>query len=160
MAAKDTESTAAKRAAGPPLELTRILNAPRELVFKVWTDPAYLKHWWGPRGFTLPEYTADLRPGGAFRYVMRGPDGRDYASQGVFVELVPPERLVTRGTIHDNPEFVLQTTVTFEDQNGRTKLTVRQEYTFESDATRGAPEGWRQTLDRLAEYLAQPAAAG
>ncbi len=86
---------------------------------------------------------------------MRGSDGTDYPFQGVYLEIVEPERIVFRGVIHDEPGHEVWTTVTFIEREGKTALTVHQTYSFESDATRGAPEGWRQSLDRLTDYLAR-----
>ncbi len=144
----------AKRA--PDLLLTRVFDAPRQLVFEAWTRPEHLRHWWGPQGFTLPICEVDLRPGGAFRLGMRGPDGTDYPFPGVYEEIVAPERLVTLGTIRGKPGSEVRTTVTFEELGGKTKVTVRQVYFFEADeATRGATVGWTQSLDRLGELLAR-----
>jgi len=138
------------------LVLTRSFNAPRDLVFKVWTDPKHVAQWWGPHGFTTTIREMDVRPGGAWRYTMRGPDGNDYAFDGVYVEVIEPERLVVDGTIHGSPEQRVWTEVAFADREGRTEITVRQLYSFESEITRtGARIGWNQQLDRLAEFLAK-----
>jgi len=137
------------------LTIERVFNAPRELVFQAWSKPEHVAQWWGPRGFMLPTCEMEFRAGGRFRLVMRGPDGKDYAFQGAYLEIVEPQRIVFQGTIHDEPGHQVWTTVTFAEEAGKTKLTVQQTYSFESDATRGAPEGWRQTLDRLGEYLAR-----
>jgi len=135
------------------LTITRVFNAPRELVFKAWTKPEHLTRWFKPKGCTLPKCEMDFRAGGVFRFVIRGEDGKDYPFNGEFVEIVEPERIVFRGNIHDVPGQDVVTTVTFVEHEGKTKLTVRQTYAFESDATRGAPIGWSQTLDHLAEFL-------
>src|ERR1700722_7233031 len=74
--------------------LTRLFDAPRDLVFKAWTDPKHLAQWFGPHGFTNPVCEVDLRPGGIWRHVMRGPDGNDYPMISIFQEVLPPERLV------------------------------------------------------------------
>ena len=76
--------------------ITRIFDAPRERVWKAWTDPEQLKHWWGPKGFTTPVFRADLRVGGALLYCMRSPEGKDYWGTGVYREIVPVTRIVTR----------------------------------------------------------------
>jgi uncharacterized protein YndB with AHSA1/START domain len=139
----------------------RMLDAPRELVFKVWTDPTHLPHWYGPRGFTTTIQQMDVRPGGEWRLVMRGPDGRDYRNRLVFSEVVPPERLVYRHVPEPGTEPTThETTVTFVDRGGRTELTLRMR--FDSNAVRdhvvatyNAAEGGKQTLGRLAGYLAQ-----
>jgi len=138
------------------LVLTRTFDAPRKLVFKAWTDPKHLALWWGPRGFTTEIREMDVKPGGAWRYIMRGADGHEYPFDGVYVEVVEPERLVFDGSIHASPEQRVWTEVTFADREGKTEITVRQSYSFESDATRGASVGWNQQLDRLGEFLAKP----
>src|SRR4249919_3204771 len=104
---------------------TRVLDAPRELVFSVWTDPKHLAQWWGPNGFTTTTHTFDFRPGGIWRFVMHGPDGRDYQNRITFDEIVPLERIVYRHDGADDAEPVqFATTVTFEDLgNGQTLLT-------------------------------------
>jgi len=134
--------------------LTRLFEAPRGLVFAAWSKPEKLSRWWGPRGFTLAECQLDFRPGGLFRFVMRGPDGKDYPFLGSYLEIVEPERIIFQGIIHDQPGHQVWTTVVFAEQDGKTKLNLRQTYSFQSDATRGAPEGWKQSLDRLADFLA------
>ena len=73
---------------------TRVFDAPRERVFKAWTDPDHLARWWGPQGFTNTFHEFDLRPGGVWRFVMHGPDGADYQNKSVFVEITKPERIV------------------------------------------------------------------
>lgn len=137
------------------LVITRIFDAPRDLVFKVWTDPAHVAQWWGPNGFKTTIQEMDVRPGGHWRYAMRGPDGNDYPFDGVYAEVVEPERLVFDGTIHSDPGQRVWTEVTFTEQEGKTKVTVHQVYSFESAATRGASLGWNQQLDRLTAYLAK-----
>jgi uncharacterized protein YndB with AHSA1/START domain len=134
------------------LLFTRVFNAPRELVFDVWTDPKHIEHWWGPIGFRTESLAMDVRPGGEWTLVMHGPDGKDYNNTIRYIEVVRPERLVYR----HGPLF--QSTVTFEDLGGKTKLTMRM--LFESGAQRDetistyhADEGGVQTLGRLAEYL-------
>jgi uncharacterized protein YndB with AHSA1/START domain len=134
---------------------TRVFDAPRELVFQMWTDPEHISHWWGPRGFTTTTQEMDARPGGVWRHVMHGPDGTDYPNEIVYLEIAKPERLV-----YDHvspPRF--QTTVTFAEQGGKTKVTARM--LFESATLRdqvaiehGAVEGLIQTLERLGEILA------
>ena len=140
------------------LVITRIFDAPRSLVFKAWTEPEHMVNWFGPRGFTSKVLKNDLRPGGAYRIHMRGPDGDDHWSQGVFREIVPPERLVMVGSWADadgnptRPETTL--TLLFEDVGGKTRLTLHNAV-FESVTARGLHEGgWSTSLDCLAEYLA------
>jgi uncharacterized protein YndB with AHSA1/START domain len=140
------------------LVITRIFDAPRELVFKAWTEPQHLVRWMGPRGFKSTVLHSDLRAGGAYRIHMRGPEGDDHWTQGIFREIVEPERLVTVGSWADangnptSPETVL--TITLEEDGGKTRLTLHQAI-FESISARdGHRGGWNSSLDRLAEYLA------
>ena len=161
--------------------ITRVFDAPRALVFTMWTDPAQMAHWWGPRGFTNPVCTLDARPGGAWRIVMRGPDGAEHPATGVYRELAEPARLVftinhaeLSDEWHDlvnphrdkgkgKPALEGLSTVIFDEQDGKTTLTIRTR--FESAAVRdallkiGMQEGWGQSLDRLAEHLAEGAHA-
>jgi uncharacterized protein YndB with AHSA1/START domain len=154
MAASDARANKESKPAGHELVITRVFDAPRKLVFQAWTDPKRLAQWWGPRGFTTSIREMDVRPGGAWRYAMRGPDGHDYPFDGVYLEVIEPERLVFDGTIHGSPEQRVWTEVAFVEREGKTEVRVRQLYSFESDATRGAPIGWNQQLDRLVEFLA------
>jgi uncharacterized protein YndB with AHSA1/START domain len=134
--------------------ITRVFNAPRELVFAAWTDPQHIGRWYGPNGFTLTIHEMDVRPGGHWRFIMHGPDGVDYLNENQYLEIVKPERLVyLHGPV---PKF--QATVTFENENGKTRLTMRT--TFATAAERDhvvkeyhAIEGGHQTLARLAEFL-------
>jgi uncharacterized protein YndB with AHSA1/START domain len=136
----------------------RIFDAPRELVFRMWTDPQYIIHWWGPNGFTTTTHEMDVRPGGVWRFIMHGPDGRDYPNTITYREVVPPERLVYGHGDATSEHF--QATVLFEEEGDKTKLTMRM--VFPTAAAReqvvkefGAIEGNRQTLGRLEEYLKQ-----
>src|SRR3546814_15366725 len=86
--------TTDKQPAALELSVTRLIDAPRELCFRVWTDPTLLTHWWGPHGMTTPECEMDLRPGGAFRTLMRMEDGSEFPTSGVFLEVVAPARIV------------------------------------------------------------------
>jgi uncharacterized protein YndB with AHSA1/START domain len=157
--------------------ISRIINAPRTLVFKAWTEPKHMAQWWGPHTFTNPICEMDVRPGGAFRIVMRGPDGADHPARGVYREVVPPERLVmtidhselsdewhdlvnpNRDRAAGKPALEGLTTVTFEDQGGKTKLTVR--ILFDTAAIRdallkiGMTQGWSQSLERLETLVAK-----
>jgi len=154
MPASNAGTTKGSNASGPELVISRVFDAPRALVFKVWTDPKHLEQWWGPRGFTTKIVELDLRVGGAFHYVMHGPDGNDYPFSGTYVEIVEPHRLVIDGKIHGDLGQDVWTEIVFAEHEGKTKVTVRQVFSFESAATRGAPIGWNQQLDRLTEYLA------
>jgi uncharacterized protein YndB with AHSA1/START domain len=140
---------------------TRVFNAPRELVWTAWTKPEHLAQWWGPDGFSTTTSAYDFRPGGVWRFVMHGPDGRDYENLITFDEIVKPERIAYHHGGGDDVEPVqFRTTVTFEDISGKTRLTLHA--VFPSAAARervikqyGADKGAVQTLSRLADYLAK-----
>lgn len=145
------------------MSITRLFDAPRDLVFQAWTDPRHLAQWWGPRDFTSPECEVDARPGGAIWIVMRGPDGTDYPMSGTFHEVDPPARLVFSAVAEDadgNPLLESLTTVAFAEEGGGTRVTVRAHATgLESvarDMLKGMNEGWSKSLDRLQELMAQP----
>lgn len=140
---------------------TRLFNAPRDLVFQMWIDPQHVGKWWGPAGFTITTQEMDVRPGGHWRFIMYGPDGTDYKNHIVYMEIAYPERLVYRHEPEPGTEPVrFETTVTFEDINGKTRLTMRA--LFPSAKARefvitkyGAIEGMNQHLGRLDELLSQ-----
>ncbi|QRG70128.1 SRPBCC family protein [Brevibacillus choshinensis] len=134
--------------------ITRILDAPRELVFDAWTKEENLSKWWGPRGFTTTFQKFDMKPGGTWQFIMHGPDGVDYPNTNVFVEVAKPERIVIKHTVF--PHFLA--TATFEDLDGKTKLTYRTVFeenaaAFDKVKTYAVP-GAEQTMDRLEEHLA------
>lgn len=140
---------------------TRVLDAPRELVFAAWTDPKHLAQWWGPDGFTTTTHSFDMRPGGVWRFVMHGPDGRDYQNRITYDEIVKPERIVySHGGGDDVEPLQFQVTVTFEDLgNKKTRLTMRGVFPSAAERDRvikeyGADKGMGQTLARLVEYVA------
>jgi uncharacterized protein YndB with AHSA1/START domain len=147
--------------------LTRIFDAPRELVFEMWIDPKHLVHWWGPEGFTTTIQEMDVSPGGAWTMIMHGPDGANYPNHSVFTEVLKPERLVYwhGGGKQGGPSAEFQQTVTFEEQNGKTRLTMRLAFPSVAERDRvvkqfNAIEGGNQTLNRLGERLTQIAALG
>ena len=136
--------------------MTRVFDAPRELVFKAWTDPEHVTQWWGPHGFTTTIHEMDVRPGGVWRFVMHGPDGVDYQNKVVYIEVVKPERLVYSHT----GGATFQTTVTFAEKSGKTTVTVQMLFPSAAEHDRvvrkfGAIEGLKQTLARLGDYLAK-----
>lgn len=166
----------AERTAGREWSIRRDFDAPRDLVFKVWTVPTLLARWWGPTGFTNPVCELDPRPGGAYRIVMRDPEGIEYPVKGVYREVVEPERLVMTDIWDEHPaewHAVLRSlreggaelsqealnTVTFEDLGDGTRLTLRT--LFESGAVRdamvkmGMENGWSESFARLDELLAR-----
>ena len=142
--------------------ITRIFDAPREVVFKAWTDPKQLAKWFGPKGFTNPVCEADARVGGAWRIVMRAPDGTEHPCGGVYREVVVPERLVFTNIATDkdgNPILDGLTTVIFEEHGGKTKLTLQTRATavvdYAAGHLKGMEAGWTQSLERLDEELAR-----
>jgi len=134
------------------LTITRIFDAPRPLVFEAWSEPKHLTRWFAPNNFTVPVCEMEFRAGGKFRLCMSG-FGKDHLMNGVFREIVKPERIVWTGML-DNDTNEVVTTATFEDLGDKTRLTVHQTFSIETDSTRGARQGWTETLDHLAEYLA------
>jgi uncharacterized protein YndB with AHSA1/START domain len=141
--------------------ITRLFDAPPEVVFEAWTDPEHLAQWWGPEGFTNPVCELDVRVGGSWHIVMRAPDGAMYPCRGVYLEIVAPERLVfTNIAVNDEGTPVLDglTTVTFEEEAGTTRLTVRTRAVALApgavEKLAGMDTGWSMSLDRLARELA------
>lgn len=140
------------------LVITRILDAPRSLVFKVWTNPEHLVHWWGPRDFTTPSCKMDVRPGGTYRILIRSPEGKDHWMQGVYREIVEPDRLVFTFAWEDEkgaPGWETLVTVTFTEHDGKTKLTFHQAIFESTDERDSHHEGWSECFDRLETYLAK-----
>jgi uncharacterized protein YndB with AHSA1/START domain len=138
------------------IEITRVFDVDRDLVFEAWTNPIHLARWWGPQGFSNPICEVDLRVDGKWRVVMRAPDGSEIPFTAVYREVVPPERLVFSSVAKDpagNSVLEGTTTVLFEDFNGQTKLTIRaRAKALVPEAVirlGGMYEGWSSSLDRL-----------
>jgi uncharacterized protein YndB with AHSA1/START domain len=159
------------------LVITRVFDAPKELVFKVWTEPEHIKNWWGPKPFTAPRCEVDLKPGGEYIYVMRSPDGQEFPVQGKFKEIVENEKLVYTDDMYKQADFwkamignkvgpdvdfsalQLIVTVTFEDQGDKTKFTLVTRFVSNDvrDAMIGMQmaEGWTSSLEKFAEELSK-----
>jgi uncharacterized protein YndB with AHSA1/START domain len=140
---------------------TRLLGASRRLVWTAWTDPKHLARWWGPDGFSTTTSSFDFRVGGVWRFVMHGPDGRDYENRITFDEIVEPERILYHHGGGDDVEPVqFRTTVTFEEvSRNETRLTLHAVFPSAEERNRvvreyGADKGAVQTLARLAGYVA------
>jgi uncharacterized protein YndB with AHSA1/START domain len=139
------------------LVITRIFNAPRSLVFEVFTDPRHVIHWWGPTGFTNTIHSMNVKPGGEWRLTMHGPDGTDYPNVITYTEVVKPEKLVwMHGNEKERNQF--ESTVLFEEDGNKTKLTMKMVFKTKEERDKvvekyGAVEGNRQTMDRLEKYL-------
>jgi uncharacterized protein YndB with AHSA1/START domain len=140
--------------------IERTLSAPRELVFEAFTSAEHLSHWWGPTGFSITTFAFDFRPGGVWRFVMHGPDGRDYQNRQVFEVIEPPSRLVLRHSAGDDVEPVShEMRITLEALGDKTRLDWRLIFPSIAERDRvardyGAEEGGQQTIARLAEYVA------
>jgi uncharacterized protein YndB with AHSA1/START domain len=138
------------------LELSRLISAPRALVFQAFTDAEMISHWWGPNGFRTTTVSKDVRPGGAWKFTMHGPDGTDYANHIVYTKVVPNERLEwDHGT--KEGEVLFKAVVTFQDEAGKTRVTMQHTLpTVEAreQAAKYAIEGGQQTLARLDQHLA------
>jgi uncharacterized protein YndB with AHSA1/START domain len=138
------------------LTVSRVIDAPRRLVFKAWTEPEQIARWWGPKGFTTVEYTMDVRPGGAYWLVMRSPEGTDHRKRGVYREIVVPERIVFTFAWEDAGGRLgheLLVTVTLEELGSRTRLTLHQTM-FDSVEWRDSHViGWTSCFERFAEYM-------
>ena len=161
----------AREPAERELVITRVFDAPRDLVFKAWTEPDRVMRWWGPNGFTTPFCTIDLRPCGVFHHCMRSPEGHDFWSKGIYREIVAPERIVCTDFFADeegNPvppthygmsldwpaEALI--TVTFAEHEGKTKLALQHAVGSAPASERDmCQQGWAESFDRLAEYLAK-----
>lgn len=150
-------------AAPHELSLSRLIDAPREKVFRAWTEPQLLARWWGPHGMTTPECEMQLCVGGLFRTVMRAPDGTEYPNQGVFLEIVAPERIVftdafSPGWLPSAKAF-MTVVVTFDDVQGRTLYTARALHWSAADCEAheqmGFHRGWGESLDRLVSLVTE-----
>ena len=136
--------------------MTRVFNSPRRLVFDALTKPELLRRWFGPRGWSLVVCEADLKVGGAWRWVLRGPDGRDMGMRGVYQEITPPERLVSTESFDDYPGESLNTLI-LSEEDGKTTFTITVRYQSQEirDAVikSGMEHGAAECYDKLAEML-------
>jgi uncharacterized protein YndB with AHSA1/START domain len=155
------KSNAASKLEGE-LIVTRILDAMPETVYKAWTDPKQMARWWGPNRFTNPVCELDVRPGGAWRIVMRAPDGVEYECSGVYREVVALQRLVfTNNAFDSEGKSLLEgvTSVAFAAQGAKTKLTVETrmvgKVSYAAQMLAGMEAGWNQSLDRLTALVAK-----
>ena len=145
------------------LVLTRLIDAPREKLFRAWTEPELMKQWFTPRPWTTPVIEVDLRPGGSNLIVMRGPDGTEFPNRGVYLEIVENERLVFTDAYtkawepSEKPFFT--GVITFEDEGGKTRYTARALHWTVADREAhekmGFHEGWGQCADQLAALVAK-----
>jgi uncharacterized protein YndB with AHSA1/START domain len=142
------------------VDIVRVFDAPRALVWQAWTDPTMMAEWFGPRQFTSSVPELDVRAGGTLRIVMHGPDGNDYPMKGVFLEVVPPSRLVFTNIAldHDGNHLLEgETTVTLTEQAGKTTLTLHTHAVgrvpIAVQMLAGMNAGWNQSIDKLEEVV-------
>jgi uncharacterized protein YndB with AHSA1/START domain len=137
--------------------ITRAFNAPRRLVFEAWTKPEHVRQWYGLKAMTMTVCDIDLRPGGAWRYVVAGPDGSEHGFSGVYREIAPPERLVYTEGYEAMPGHDYLSTLTFDEQQGKTTVTMHLLYKSQEDRDghlgSGMEAGMNETLDRLEALL-------
>jgi len=166
--ARPKKEQARGRAQKNELVITRIFDAPPERVWKALTDPREMKQWWGPKGFTAPFISVDLRVGGVFRYCMRSPEGKDYWGTGVYREIVPGKRIVYTDSFADEKGNVVPATyygmsadlplemlvtLTFEKEKGQTKVTLQHAGMPAGPDLEGATQGWNEMFDKLVKHL-------
>jgi uncharacterized protein YndB with AHSA1/START domain len=159
-----------------PFVISRVFDAPRDKVWKAWTEVERLKQWWGPKGFVVTHCKVDLRPGGIMHYCLRTPDGNEMWGKFAYREIVKPERLVWINSFSDkeggttvhpmSPDWPREmlTKVTFEEQGGKTKVTVQwtpvdastevERKTFE-DGRGSMQQGWTGTFEQFEQYFAR-----
>ncbi len=144
------------------IQMTRVFDAPRELVFEAHTSAEHMSHWWGPRKYEVVSAEVDFREGGAWRIVHRGPDGDEHGFRGEFREIVPPERIVWTFEYEGARGQIAVETLTLEERDGKTYLTAVSDAGSKEarDAIleSGMQEGARETYERLEEYVQQLAA--
>lgn len=168
MADSKASSSAGTNTSERELLITRLFDAPRELVWKAWTEPERLMQWWGPRNYTAPVARLDFRVGGTYLFCMRSPEGQDYWSTGVYKEITPVERIVYTDSFADEQgnvvpashyhmpgEWPLEAvvTLTFEEHENKTRFTLRQAGLPEGEMTEMTGAGWNESFDKLAESL-------
>jgi len=164
----NTTKAPIKKTAEKELVITRIFDAPRKAVWKAWTEPERMKLWWGPKGFTAPVIKIDFRVGGTILSCMRSPEGRDFWGTGVYREIVPLERIVVMDSFADEHGVVvpathygmgsdfpleLLVTTTFEDVEGKTRMTMKHAGLPAGETLDQTRTGWNESFDKLAEIL-------
>ena len=146
---------------GNEIIMSRLLNAPHELVWEVFTDPKHLANWWGPFGFTITTHHKETKVGSQWRLTMHGPDGTDYPNKIVYEEVVKPERIVFRHSGDEDSQGVNHiTTITFKEEGNKTRIGFKMTFPSlenlkEVNAEYGAVEGGKQTMARLEQYVIQ-----
>jgi len=155
------EETSPTKIAAPPgapeIVITRVFDAPRDTVFKANTNPDLIPRWWGPESYTTAVDAMEVRKGGAWRFVQRGPDGNEYAFSGIYREVVPPERLAYTFNFEAMPGHETLETVTFEEDDGKTRVTDKVLFQTVEDRdgmlASGMAKGATESMDRFAGVL-------
>lgn len=137
------------------LTITRLFDAPCDLVFKVWTTPEHIPNWWGPRGYTTLSCNVDLRVGGSWRVTSRHDDGSTTAETGTFLDVEKPSRLVMTHAWENQTAAETIVTITFAEEGSKTRMTFHQASFASIDTRDGHVGGWNESFDMLAEHLAQ-----
>lgn len=164
----ESKHSSAMNSATRAIIITRVFNAPRKLVWKAWSEPEHFMRWWGPKGFTCPVCKMDFRVGGTYLWCMRSPEGQDFWTTGVYREIIPIERIVYTDSFADEkgnavpPSHYgmtgdwgdeLVVTVTFEDHEGKTIMTLHHTGLPAGEMSEMAEAGWKESFDKLAESL-------
>ncbi|MBW8804140.1 MAG: SRPBCC family protein [Catenulisporales bacterium] len=165
MAATERDGLARSAAADREIVISRVIDAPRELVFEAFTEVRHLSRWWGPDGFTTTTRAFEFRVGGVWDFVMHGPDGTDYQEWISFTEIARPERIVLVHRESSDDPNAFRSVVTFAPDGAATRIEMRtvfptKELRDEAVEKYHAIEGGRQTLDHLAAYVATSFAKG
>lgn len=150
------------------LEIVRVFNAPRELVWKAWTEPERLMQWWGPKTYTAPVWKMDFREGGTYLYCMKSAEGQEFWGTGTYKEIIPNEKIVWTDSFADadgnkvNAQSLgfpdtwpdeLLVTILFEDVDGKTRMTLRHAGIPEGEMSDMTSAGWNESFDKLVEIL-------
>jgi uncharacterized protein YndB with AHSA1/START domain len=146
----------ASHVSGRRIKINRLVNAPRDLVWKMWTEAEHIKHWWGPQGFTNSISKMDVKEGGEWEFIMHGPDGTDYKNKHVYREILPPEKLVLEHVT--GPRFRM--TARFEARGDQTLIHIESEFESPEQLQEvirilKADKGLEENMDRLENYLFQ-----
>jgi uncharacterized protein YndB with AHSA1/START domain len=157
------------QAPGKAVVITRVFDAPADLVWKVWTDPEHIMKWWGPKGYTAPAAKVDLRIGGGYHYCMRSAEGQVFWSKGTYLEIIPGKKIVATDSFADEhgnlvpsaqmgmpglpDEFII--TVTFEEKDGKTIFTLIHENMPEGMMSDMTAAGWNQSFDKMVDVISQ-----
>jgi uncharacterized protein YndB with AHSA1/START domain len=157
MVAKSNDATTFSTPSDRKIVMTRVFDAPRELVFKAYTDPQAISQWWGPRGSTTTVDKMDVKPGGIWRFINRDQDGGEYPFNGVFQDITPPDLLSYTFEWEGLPGHIVFETVTFEEHDGKTTVTATALFDSVEDRdgmlSSGMESGARESWGRLTEYL-------